>query len=296
MARTKKRRTAKQIRRIVLHQKAILVHVSIRTWTGRVRDQQAAAEVEKLLGMAAGVALFQKNIVSVETLNAIVAQVKKARRALEVMTLPWDEHGMRLLPTSRWSAFQAELKLQRGEFLQEVEKFVVGYDKHKRSMRAKLGTAWREEDYPDKAALRDRFSFRVEYYPVPNVAVLDVDLAAKDIRALKNEIAESCVDRYGEAVKDVYRRLDDAITTLHDQIESGRLGVRANTYEYLASLVDLAPDLNVLGDPTLSRIVETVREDVLSYSAATLRKDDGAKVDVLDTMKTVLALLRKQLA
>ena len=81
---------------------AMLVELSISTWTGRKLDKRASQDVTSTNNAVTGVANVHKKLLGdCAELDIIQKFVGNVRNIHYAMTMPWSDTGIRLLPTKQ---------------------------------------------------------------------------------------------------------------------------------------------------------------------------------------------------
>ena len=90
---------------------AMLVELSIRSWTARKLDKRVSSEVDTAKGTKTRVINANKNLLAgTGVLDTIVKYAANARAWHNAQTLPWSDNGSRLLPVSNFVNYKEQIK------------------------------------------------------------------------------------------------------------------------------------------------------------------------------------------
>ena len=112
---------------------AMLVELSISTWTGRKLDKRASQDVTAQASAQKGVANVNKKLLGdCAELDAVQKFTANARNVHYAMTMPWSDTGLRLLPTTQYFKYHREMSTLQAEYERLVNVFLQAYDWAKR--------------------------------------------------------------------------------------------------------------------------------------------------------------------
>ena len=105
---------------------AVLVELSISSWSGRKLDRKVSAETNQAKGARADAVRANKNLFAgSDKLEKINNYVSSARQEYYAMTLPWSTSGTRLLPFVQIFDFKTWVATKEKEFQDIVDDFLL---------------------------------------------------------------------------------------------------------------------------------------------------------------------------
>ncbi len=254
---------------------AMIVNLRISSWSGRLHDRDASRQVAIAHHADASAGRYNKRLLPKTALAPLANVMSRARTAHYVNTLPWDDHGSRLLPVANYDRYITALDDLTEEMVRERNRFVALYDDYRDQARIDLGRLFRMADYPSKDALRDRFRIVYRIDPVPDAGHFLVRLADGETERIRSDIETGIREKLNDAVTDLYRRLGDAVEKVSERLredEDGKpLVFRDSLIGNIRDLVDVVPQLNIFGDADLAHLCAQVRERIASVEPDTLR-------------------------
>lgn len=235
---------------------AMLVELSISVWTARKKDKAVTTEVLTSKHAIQTAGNFNKNLLAdCAELAAIQKFSANARNMHYNMTIPWSDSGLRLLPTAKYFDYQNQITQLKDEFDRMVQNFLNSYNWEVAQVHAKLGDLFNRDEYPTEDTLASKFSFRVNYLPVPEAGDWRVDVESETQHVLREQYETFYESQMERAMRDVWERLHDHLSRLINQLgvsEDGKKGkVFDSTIENVRNLADMLGHCNYTNDPNL---------------------------------------------
>lgn len=279
-----------------LAQSAMLAELKITGWSGRMFDKELTAEVTQSYQATADAARVNKALVSKEAMKAVRKAESDARATFRRFTLPWGEHGQRILPATAFHAFTQAMKDAEVAFEKEARAFLASYTAHVEEARIALGGMFREADYPSEEEMADRFTIKVEIKPLEEATDFRVNLSEDAVKRIKASIEASVNERAGLAMRNAFGRLHEVVQNMAERLEAyqpakddskAKNVFRDSTVENVQKMVDLLPSLNLTNDPELKKKIKAVQNKLLIASADDLRADDAKRAKVAKDAKAI---------
>lgn len=233
---------------------SMLVELGIGVWTGRKQDKRASEEVVAANNADKGVARVTKSLLgNCDELDALVKFSANVRNIHYNSTLPWSDMGPRLLPTPRYFAYHKNMSALQAEFFRMVDAFIAAYDLEVAAAQAKLGDLFDVREYPNAEDLRQRFSFKFNYIPLPDAGDWRLDIANEAVASLQEQYRQHYAGQLEGAMKDIWKRLYETLSTLSrqlsDKTEDGKTPrIYASVFDRMQEVLDLMETCNMTGD------------------------------------------------
>ena len=276
---------------------AMLVDFNTSTWAGRKMDKRASAEVTDTNGAKHGAASVHKKLLgSCEELKAIHTLVGVARNHYHYRyTMPWSKGGTALLTTEAYFTYKPQMEELQQEFYRLVDVFLAAYSWEITKAQAELGTLFNPSDYPTEDDLRSKFSFTVDYYPMPEAGDWRVDVSREQLTDLQEQFEKSANKRVQDAMNHVWRTLSEHLTHFADRLDykdnEQKKIFKEATVDNLLDLIDRLDVLNVTGDPTLSDIKRKLAEATRGITPEALREDETLRLETKKQIDDAIAAL-----
>jgi hypothetical protein len=275
---------------------AMLVEFNASVWTARKLDKSTTDEVTATKHAAKDAARVNKHLLAGRTeLEVIQQAVGRARQYVYDNTSPWSDSGLRLLPNTRFIKFAERMNEFDEEIAALVKAFIVIYPSLITAQAMALGDMFRRDDFPTPNDLVTKFSFRVNYMPVPTAGDFRVDVGNKAQEELKAKLESLTQERIDYAMADVRARLGERLKRISDRLTTDYVQGEAKTRRFHDTLVDgalemcdLAKSLNITNDPALETARRELEQLLVGVTPSELRKDETIRQDVKKNVDAIL--------
>jgi hypothetical protein len=275
---------------------AMLVDFNASVWTARKLDKSTTDEVTSNKNAAKDAARVNKHLLAGRTeLEVIQQAVGRARQYVYDNTSPWSDSGLRLLPNTRFIKFAERMNEFDEEIAALVKAFIVIYPSLITAQAMALGDMFRRDDFPTPNDLVTKFSFRVNYMPVPTAGDFRVDVGNKAQEELKAKLEALTQERIDHAMADVRARLGERLKRISDRLTTDYVQGEAKTRRFHDTLVDgalemcdLAKSLNIINDPALETARRELEQLLIGVTPSELRKDETIRQDVKKNVDAIL--------
>jgi len=278
---------------------SMLVEFNASVWTARKLDKTTTTEVvaNKNAG-SKDAARVNKHLLAGRTeLDVIQQAVGRARQFVYDNTLPWSDSGLRLLPTVNFMKFTERMNDFDEEIAALVKSFVAIYPTLITAQAMALGDMFKRDDYPTPNEILTKFSFRVNYMPVPTSGDIRVDVGNQAQAELKAKLEALTQERIDNAMADIRARLGEHLKRMSDRLTTDYVAGEAKQRRFHDSLVEGALDLcdmtkalNVTNDLALEDARRQLEQLLVGVTPDELRKNEVIRQDV---KKNVDAILNK---
>ena len=263
---------------------AMLVELSISTWTGRKLDKRASTDVTAQNYAVAGVANVNKKLLGdCAELMAVQKFTGNLRNAHYSMTMPWSDTGLRLLPTTQYFKYNEAMTALQAEYARLVQLFLSAYDWEITQAQVKLGDLFIRDDYPTTAALHNKFEFRLTYIPLPDAGDLRIDIANDAAEELRAHYEKYYGNQLANAMNDVWQRTYDALARMSERLgyadHEKKKVFRDSLVENVSDMIDLLRVCNVAGNSQMAAMADRLEESMRGVTPEALREDEYLRVE-----------------
>lgn len=269
---------------MVLKDKALIVSLTIRNWSGRKYDQTVTNEVDEKHD-AEDAGRFNKLLVELSEMRPITQVSGKLRTFLYKNTMAWGDNGDRILPAKRYFEFTKGLDKLVQKYNSVVQAFIQDYDMIKARRKSQLKDLYRETDYPSQHDLETRFRVKLHILPLTDESDFRLALNAEEVEVLRQRISVEITDRHTAAVGELMGRaksvVDRIIKTLTK--ETDKLIFRDSMIGDVEDLVEIMPSLNYMNDPKIDELTKAM--DNLIVDPDHIRSDEDIKAQILERSK-----------
>jgi hypothetical protein len=275
----------------MIQSRAMLAQLSISQWTARKQDKTVTAEVERAHA-AHDAGKFNKLLVDKTLLEPISKLSAKVREYHYFTTLAWSDSGARLLPSALFMDYTVRMRGFKADFQRAVNDMLAKYPAEVQAARARLGSMYKPDDYPQAAELRQRFSVDVEFLPVPDGADFRLDLSEEAQTELRQSVTQSVANRQAAAVQSTYQRVRDVVSKIADRLSVDDAVFKDSLIGNARDLCVVLKALNITDDAGINDVHDQIygqllkRPDLLRTDL-TLRKQVAQKAaEILQNLPT----------
>jgi hypothetical protein len=260
----------------MLNKKAVLVSLSMSSFSPRRTDKRVTSEVLNQHAAASDAGKFVKNLLPDEAIEPIKKLDGEIRQFHYENTVPWGDEGLRLLPILRYDPYTEKMRQSRARRENLVQQFLDNYQRWVESAPARLNGLYNPNDYPARDAVARKFQFKLHCQPVPDAGDFRVDVANEELAALRQSVNEQVAEATRLAHQDVCRRLAQPLAAMVERLSQPDAVFRDTLVGNLHQIVELIPALNLSGDPQLESVRQRVLAELAHYTPDQLRqnKDD----------------------
>jgi hypothetical protein len=268
---------------------ALLVEFNASVWTARKLDRDATDEVvHNKRAAAKDAARVNKHLLAGRgELDVIQKHVGAVRTYVYENTLPWSDTGIRLLPTAKFLEFNDRMGKWEEDFVELVNNFVQVYPSLITAQAMALGDMFDRDEYPSANEMAHKFSFRLNYMPVPKAGDFRVDVGNEAQTELQTKLAKLADERIEAAMQEARERLKSHLERMMERLKveeiNGKVAksrIHDSLVEGGLELCDVLKALNLTNDPALEKARSQLEKLLQTVDVADLRKHDSARVEV----------------
>ncbi len=270
-----------------LHTRAMLVSLRISAWSARKYDRKVSQDTAAAHGTTLDAGRYNKHLLpgDAPAYKALVSHIADLRVQHYAQTLPWSDDGWRHLPVKNYQAYTDMVRAGMHEADSLLAEFIREYPMYQASARTVLNGMYSDADYPDNIA--SKYSWGVEYNPVPSGTDFRVSIAQDEIQAIAARTEERVKQAFSEAQQDAVRRLADCVSKIHERLAQPDAIFRDSLIGNARELCGILTRLNLADDPKL----ETLRRETELLAMAepsTLRDNPDVRIDTANRAQSIL--------
>lgn len=276
---------------------AMIVELSVSTWTARKLDRKVTDEVvQNKHAKATDAARVNKHLLAGRNeLENINKYVTASRGFMYDNTLPWSDNGQRLLPAVKFMEFDQAMRERQDVFEKMVNDFVKVYPTLITAQAMQLGSMFNRDDFPSVSEIRQKFGWSLGYLPVPKAGDFRIDVGNKAQKELQERLEELANKRVQEAHNSLWEKLHEHLGRMADRLQVDVIGGEEKPRKFHDTLVtgglelcDVLKSLNITGDQKLENARKSLERVLLGLDPNDLRKDmltrEGVRKEVEQIM------------
>ena len=257
---------------------AMLVELSISTWTGRKLDKRASADVTAQNHADTGMANVHKKLLgNCDELTAVQKFTANVRNLHYGMTMPWSDTGLRLLPTAQYFKYHQAMTEVQNEYERMVQTFLDAYDWAITQSQARLGDLFNPADYPSTDSIASKFKFRFSYIPLPDAGDFRIDVGNEGNDMVREHYQSYYADQLNTAMQDVWQRVYKSLTKMSERLDYAdheqKKVFRDTLVSNVLDMVELLNVCNVTGDSQMSALAMKLDDALRGVTPDALRED-----------------------
>lgn len=275
---------------------ALLVELSISSWTGRKLDKTASKEITAQKNAAIGIANVNKKLLGdCAELDAVLKFGANSRNAHYAMTMPWSDTGLRLLPTAGFFDYEQQISELRTEYYKLVEKFLEAYQWEIIQAEAKLGDMFNRDEYPTTDSLRDKFRFGVNYIPLADAGDFRLDINNEASQVLADKYQSYYATQLQNAMADVWGRAHDALSKMSERLDYSdkdtKKVFRDSLVDNVIDLLGLLDVCNVTGNNDMTTMRMKLEDTLRGVTPDALREDEYLRLRTKQNVDAIISAL-----
>jgi len=284
---------------------AMLVELSISSWTARKLDKKVSTQVDVDKQTKTRAGNYNKNLLAgTGFLDTITKYAANARAWHLSQTLPWSDNGLRLLPMGNFMTYKQNLTTLETNYQALVDKFIIAYPNLVSAAAFQLGDLFDRTEYPEADTIARKFKFSVNYLPVPMAGDFRIDIGEEAKAELVANCEKAYTDRLNNAMKDAWDRLHDCLMRMSERltvdvvdadededrgkVHKGRI-FRDSLVENAVELTSLLKHFNLTGDTNMELARAELENAIKHHTADDLRENHIARLSVKQKVDDILS-------
>lgn len=267
--------------------KAMLVRLSISQWIARKFDKKITTKIEEEYNTFNS-GRFNKCLLDSSALKKIQSIINNARTYHKYNTLPWNNNGERILPSENFNKYSAAMRVFKEVFDTEVLNFFEHYNEYVGNAEQLLNKMFNKEDYPHISELSSKYNLHVVINPLPISNDFRVSLNEDEIETIKNNIEKRLNEGINYAMKDLWNRLYNIISTMSVTLEDKEAIFRDSLINNIKDLIDLLPSMNINNDENLIDIKNEIEEKICKYDPQDLRDNLKSRNTIVSDTNNII--------
>ena len=239
-------------------------------------DKVLTSEVKTDKGLGHDAGRWTKQLYPKNALEKVKQIVGQAREEYYRLTLPWDDSGERILPTTTYLEFQAAMRGFRREFEAARDEFLAKFDDWVAWAKVEHNGSFNPLNY-NLAKATKAFKWDVGLKPIPEGGDFRVSLQAADVEIMKRDLDERMQENLSQAQAELWERLATPVRKMVERLSDPDATFRDTLVTNLSDIVALVPKLNLTGDTKLEDFARECNDKLLQHSAETLRERPAAR-------------------
>ena len=259
-----------------IQHEAMLVDLSMGSWTATAFDKEATDELLDQKHANGKAARVRKTLVAPDRIKAIRKSSRRIRELHDLLTVPWNNRGERLLPVKNYDTYRNMVDAEMETRHSEVLAFCNGYQDAIKEARHTLGDLFNEDDYDSVEEVRGSYFVEYSFSAIPDASHFIADIHEDEARRIRERVEKQTTARLQAGVSSLYGRIAEVLETMIGQIDPANDGDKApriydSVLKRMRDVIDTIPNLNLTGDPDLTRICQELGQRLDGIDMAQFR-------------------------
>jgi hypothetical protein len=272
---------------------AVLVKLSISTWGASMVDKTQTDRVLAQTNASGNAGRFNKNLMAgtqkVKDLSDFAAMCRTENNRL---TLPWEDRGNRLLPTSMFLDYKSKFNTLHAQFKQMRGEIAYNYDALRQTSRNYLGAMYNEADYPSVDEVMSKYDWQMTFSPVPDAGHFLVDIPSSELEEVKQSLHRENDARLQEATRSAWDRLHKMLEGMAEKLKEAPDGKTKRWHDTFVTnaseLCSLLAHLNVSKDPKLEQARRMLQQSISGVNVDMLKVSPTAREQLKSNVDSIL--------
>ena len=272
---------------------AVLVELNISVWTAAKLDKNATKSViaDNNAGSQSGA--FRKNLLAGTSLRKDISDYAAAcRMTHNKMTLPWQDRGGRILPTSLFMDYKQRMNVNSAHFNSLVDRLCDNYDTLKQSAKSYMGALYDEEDYPSLDEVRSKFGFNLVFSPLAEAGDFRLDVPQQDLAEMRQQYEQDFNSRLADAMRKPWEDLHKMLLGMQEKLSSSSDDEKKRWHDTFVTnaqaMCGLLTNLNVTKDPKLEEARRDLELTMLGANIEVIKDSPVVRADMKAKIDTIL--------
>jgi hypothetical protein len=303
---------------VPLTERALTARLYIQCPSFRKTDKKIAKKVAEDTGGRAEMHSHYRSLLAKGAIKSIQSIIGEARTYHYDHTLPWEDEGVRVLPTAMFEEYMKAMRGFERRFNAEVAKFKPNYPALIEEAKPLLGDAFNENDYPHPMDIDKKFTFRVK----TNELSTDFrcsSIGAEEEARIRADVQERVQEALAGTVRNLFEQVHEHVSHMVERLnaynereerlakaDEERLAkpaegegeeqqrdltgtFRDSLVTNLREFVERLPGLNITGDVRIEEMRVKLLRQLCPHEPEDLRKSPGVRNDVLKQAAAIQA-------
>jgi hypothetical protein len=274
---------------------AVLVELNISVWTANKLDKGATEAVLSNNSASKDSAQVRKNLMAgTDKRKKISDYAAKARLYHNQTTLSWSDKGARLLPTSLFLDYKANMNVYQQNMNTMIEDFYANYADLIDLAKHHMGDLFNPYDYPSIEELRNKFGFRLVFSPLPEGGDFRLDIPKADMDELGQQYESAFNDRLKDAMREPWEKLHKTLTHISEKLtdvegdDESKKRYHDTLITNAQELCGLLSHLNVTKDPLLENARRSLELTMLGVDIEAIKESPDVRSSVKAKVDDIL--------
>jgi len=272
---------------------AVLVELNISVWTAAKLDKGATQAVISDNNAGSQSGAFRKNLLAGTSLRKDISDYAAAcRMTHNKLTLPWQDRGGRILPTSLFMDYKQRMNVGTAHFNTLVDRLCDNYDALKQSAQNYMGSLYNEEDYPTLEEVRGKFGFNLVFSPLAEAGDFRLDVPTQDLAEMSEQYESDFNKRLADAMRKPWDDMHKMLLSMSEKLSLSSDDEKKRWHDTFVTnaqgMCSLLSNLNVTKDPKLEEARRALELTMLGADIEEIKDSPVVRADMKTKIDDIL--------
>lgn len=263
-----------------IQEKVLIVRLHISKWNPWGYDREAARKVAEDKGAKKEDVHTTKRKIAKKAIQKITDLMSNAYMYHISMTMPSGTEGDRLITTNLYSNYCEKMSGYKHKIDEAVDEFIPNYPQWIEDARSRLGSMFKESDYPPASEVRMKFNITYSFLPLPSVNNIVVDLVNGEVSKIRQSVEEEMNRVRETAMGSLWNRMYDSVAHMAERLSNREAIFRDSLVGNVQEQCDILKSLNFSNDPELESMRQRIEVRLAGRDPNELRKSRSIREDV----------------
>jgi len=274
-----------------IHDKTLLISLALSGIPSSRQDKDITRDVLFQQNADADAGRWMSRLWPKDALEPIRSIDSQIRSFHYTKTLPWMDKGERIIASRIFTSYMESIRDLRFKRETLVQGFIDNYDHWLDKARDMRGALYKADEYPHRFEAARRFRFEISATPVPHKEDFRVSLASEEMAEVQASLDARVQQAEITATRDLYRRIAAPVAALVDRLATPDARLTDATLNALRELTRSLPDINILDDPSVEALRQSIQTQLCSLNPETLTGSRSDRSRALEKANSILATM-----
>ena len=275
---------------MTLQDKALLVKLSISIPGNTRKDVRVTQDTISSHNMGQNAGRWLKQLYPDKAFKPLIQIQGEIRTWHYENTLPWQDDGYRILPSTHHSEYTDAMRGFRTRFESTQADFVSHLPDHIEWAKTAHNGTFDISCYPkSEHELNRKFGLSLDFSPVPSGSDFRCYIDSTELAAMSAQVDGRIQEATELAHLDLWHRLKDPIACMVERLSNPDSTFRDSLISNLKDVIALIPKLNITRDASLQAFAYEAETKLATYSPDLLRTSKSTRSEAAQAANEILS-------
>ena len=260
-----------------LNERAMLVHLRVRAWTGTRKNDQVTQENCRRYEADNDAGVWLTNFIPSKDKSKLISAAAKLRNEWRKGTLPWLDESVRILPSELFMQYRKRMSEARSEYEEITNDFISRFPAICAQMPERLKGLLDKRKLPTVEELKYKFAVTLNVFPLPSMKDFRVGNNEEEKAEILKQAEESMQEASKRMMGNVWGQFSGLVGKIEERLSSPDKKFHDTLITNLIEFCIDLPKMNLTDDVELEDVRKEVIEKLCRMKPDTLRHDKAER-------------------